>query len=152
MIIGSPLLGFVSDRILKSRKKVITICSSILVLEFVFLCIFPADLPHAALYCLFFIFSVCSSSIVAIGFTTTKELFPVHIAGTSVGLVNFFPFLGGALFMPILGRVLDLYPQVDGKYSLEGYSVILFILLGAAIATLICALLMKETCPANKSP
>ncbi|MDZ7761248.1 MAG: MFS transporter [Desulfovermiculus sp.] len=152
MIIGSPFLGFVSDRVLKSRKKVIVLCSSILVLEFIFLCIFPANLPHAALYALFFIFSLCSSSIVAIGFTTTKELFPVHIAGTSVGLVNFFPFLGGAVFMPILGRVLDLYPQTEGQYSLAGYSMILFILLGAAIATWICALFMKETYPADKNP
>lgn len=151
MIIGSPFLGYVSDRIFKSRKKVIILCSSLLVLEFILLSLFPAGLPIPALYGLFFLFSVCSSSIVAIGFTTTKELFPVHMAGTSVGLVNFFPFLGGALFMPILGRVLDLYPQTDGQYPQEGYAVILIILLGAAIATWVCALLMKETYPADKS-
>ena len=150
MIIGSPLLGFVSDRVFKSRKKVIVLCSSILVLEFVYLCIFPAGLSLAALYVLFFVFSVCSSSIVAIGFTTTKELFPVYIAGTSVGVVNLFPFLGGAVFMPLLGWVLDLHPQAEGAYSLAGYTTVLFILLGAALATCICALLMRETYPAKK--
>lgn len=148
MIIGSPFIGLVSDRVLKSRKKVIVICSTILFLEFVFLGLFPGGVPQPALYGLFFIFSLCASSVVAIGFTTTKELFPVRIAGTSVGLVNFFPFLGGAIFMPILGKVLDLYPKTaDGGYPLEGYTVVLMILLGAAAAALICALLMKETYP-----
>jgi sugar phosphate permease len=151
MIIGSPVLGFVSDRVLKSRKKVIVLCTSILVLEFGFLCIFPAGLPRPALYCLFFIFSLCASSIVAIGFTTTKELFPVRIAGTSVGVVNFFPFLGGAIFMPVLGWVLDIFPQTDGAYALKGYFVVLLILLGAAGAAWICALLMKETYPREQS-
>ncbi|MCF8106242.1 MAG: MFS transporter [Desulfohalobiaceae bacterium] len=151
MIVGSPLLGLVSDRVLKSRKKVIVLCSSILVLEFVFLCLFPGGLPRPALYGLFFVFSLCASSIVAIGFTTTKELFPVNIAGTSVGLVNLFPFLGGAIFMPILGKVLDLYPKTtDGGYPLQGYTVVLVILLGAAVAALICALLMKETYPSGE--
>ena len=52
-----------------------------------------------------------SAAIVVIGFTTTKELFPVEIAGTSVGTVNLFPFLGGAIFQPIVGRLLDAYPK-----------------------------------------
>ena len=80
------------------------------------------------------------------GFTTIKEMFPVEIAGTSVGMVNLFPFLGGAVFMPLLGRVLDAYPKTEtGEYSLEGYSTILLILLVSSCAAFVCTLLMKET-------
>ncbi len=146
MIIGSPPLGFISDKLMKSRKKPFVLCNLVLVIELVFLKIYPADLPRVALYIFFFVFSICASSVVIFGFTIIKELFPVEIAGTSTGMVNLFPFLGGAVFMPLLGRVLDAYPKSDtGGYSLEGYSMLILILLGASVLSLICALLTKET-------
>ena len=146
MIIGSPPLGFLSDRVMKSRKKPFILCNLVLVMELGFLSIYPTGLPHFILYILFFIFSICSSSVVIFGFTIIKELFPMEIAGTSTGMVNLFPFLGGAVFMPILGRVLDAYPKSDtGGYSLEAYAILIFILLGSSVLSLICTLLTKET-------
>jgi len=147
MIVGSPFLGLLSDRVLKSRKKVFVLCTSGLAFILLIFSIFPSDLSHATLYVLFFIFSICASSIVVIGFTMTKELFPVEIAGTSVGTVNLFPFLGGAIFMPILGKVLDAYPKSTAGYSVDAYSTILLILLGTSLAALICTFVMKETFP-----
>mgnify|MGYP001819164875 FL=1 len=146
MIIGSPLLGLVSDRVLKSRKKPFVICTLILAIEMLMLYLSPDGFSKPMLMIMFFIFSVCSSAIVVIGFTTTKELFPVEIAGTSVGTVNLFPFLGGAVYMPLLGRILDAYPQADNNgYSVEGYSTLLLVLFVSSIIALICTLLMKET-------
>lgn len=146
MIIGSPPLGFLSDKVMKSRKKPFILCNLLLVCELAFLAIYPAGLPHIALYVLFFIFSICASSVVIFAFTIIKELFPMEIAGTSTGMVNLFPFLGGAVFMPLLGRVLDAYPKTAaGGYSLEAYSMLIFILLGSAVLSLICTFLTKET-------
>ena len=151
MIVGSPLLGLLSDKVWKSRKKVFIFCTSFLTLLFGFLNIYPAGLPKVALYIIFFIFAVCASAIVVIGFTTTKELFPVTMAGTSVGAVNLFPFLGGAVYMPFLGWVLDLYPKsAAGAYSPDAYSKLLLILLGTSILALICTFLMKETYPTKR--
>jgi sugar phosphate permease len=146
MIIGSPLMGLVSDRVLKSRKKLFIICGVVLAAELLFLYLNPAGLPLAALYAVFFVFSLCASAIVIVGFTTTKELFPVAMAGTSVGAVNLFPFLGGAVYMPFLGRVLDSVPQSSpGCYAIDGYSRVLLILFVSALAALGSSLLMKET-------
>ncbi len=146
MIIGSPLLGFVSDRLLKSRKKPLIFCTFSLTIVLLIFYLFPTGFSKSILYILFFIFSVCSSCVVIIGFTTIKELFPVEIAGTSVGTVNFFPFFGGAVFMPLLGHVLDAYPKTEhGGYSLEGYSVLFLILLLSSAMALVCTFLMKET-------
>jgi MFS family permease len=148
MIIGSPLTSFVSDKVLKSRKKTFMLYTSLLVALFIFLNIFPSGLPIGALYMIFFMLSVSASSIVVMGFTTTKELFPVEIVGTSVGSVNIFPFFGGAVFMPIMGKVLDLYPKSpDGAYSFEAYSTMLLILLATSIVALGCTFFMKETFP-----
>jgi len=151
MIVGSPVLGFLSDRVLKSRKKVFVLCTLGLTLLLLFINIFPSGLPHAALYILFFIFAICASSIVVIGFTMTKELFPVEMAGTSVGTVNLFPFLGGAIFMPILGKVLDAYPKSTTGYSIDTYSKTLLHLLGTSFAALFCSFLFKDTFPGGVS-
>jgi sugar phosphate permease len=146
MIIGSPLLGYVSDRVLKSRKKPLVLCNTILVLEMGALYFFNSRLSLPLLYVAFFVFAVCASSIVVIGFTSTKELFPVEIAGTSVGTVNLFPFLGGAVYMPMLGSILDAYPRgTSGAYALEGYTSLLLVLLISAVVGLGCTLMMKET-------
>jgi len=148
MIVGSPMIGLISDKLVKSRKIPFIACSLILILVISLLYFFPAFFTKFSLCVLFFMLSVSSSAIVVIGFTVTKELFPVQIAGTSVGTVNLFPFLGGAVFMPLLGKVLDAYPKTpEGHYSVEGYSALLLVLLVAAIAAFVCTLFMKETFP-----
>ncbi len=146
MIIGSPLLGVLSDRVFKSRKKPFVVCSAILLVEMGLFYLFPTRFSLPMLYGAFFVFAVCASAIVVIGFTTTKELFPVEIAGTSVGMVNLFPFLGGAVFMPFLGSVLDAYPRdPQGAYAMDGYASMLLVLLVSAALALACTLFIKET-------
>lgn len=150
LIIGSPFMSFLSDKVLRSRKKVLTIFSALLCLLLIILNIYPASLSKMSLYIGMLLFSVSSSAIVVIGFTTTKELFPVEIAGTSVGTVNLFPFLGGAILQPVLGWVLESFPKVSpGVYSLAGYKAMLLVLLGASIIAFLCTFFMKETFPST---
>ncbi|MBM3300414.1 MAG: MFS transporter [Deltaproteobacteria bacterium] len=148
MIVGGPLMSLLSDRVLRSRKKVLMLFSAIVVALMLLLNIFPAGLSLLALYAFMLAFSISSSAIVVIGFTTTKELFPVEIAGTSVGTVNLFPFLGGAVAQPILGWILDSYPRTaSGAYSLEGYQALILVLLAASITAFACTFFVKETFP-----
>ena len=151
MIFGSPLLGYFSEKIVKSRKKVFIFCTGILTLILFILARFPAGGNQLLLYPLFFLFSFSSSAIVVIGFTTVKELFPVSIAGTSVGTINLFPFLGGAVFMPLMGKILDHFPKTAaGIYTPEAYTCLLSVLAGAALLAFICTFFMHETC--GKTP
>ncbi|MCX5861175.1 MAG: MFS transporter [Deltaproteobacteria bacterium] len=148
LIVGSPLISLLSDKVFHSRKKVLMLFSAVLCVLLFILNIYPNDLSTASLYIGMLLFSISSSAIVVIGFTTTKELFPVEIAGTSVGTVNLFPFLGGAILQPVLGWILEAYPKASpGVYSLSGYKAILLVLLGASIVALGSTFLMKETFP-----
>jgi sugar phosphate permease len=150
LILGSPFMSFLSDKVFKSRKKVITLSSALLVAELILLNLAPDRLPVFSLYILLFLFCVFASAVVVVGFATTKELFPVEIAGTSVGTANLFPFLGGAILQIVLGRVLDAYTKTpDGAYPLEAYSALLLILLAVGVAGLVCTFFIKETFPAG---
>ena len=111
MIVGSPFLSFLSNRIFRGRKPVLLLSSFIVLCLTALLAFCTEQLSITSLYLLCLTLGVFSSAIVVIGFTTTKELFPVQIAGTSTGLVNLFPFAGGALFQPFLGRCLHRFRQ-----------------------------------------
>jgi sugar phosphate permease len=90
---------------------------------------------------------IFASSIVIIAFTATKELFPTAIAGTSTGTVNLFPFVGGAVFQPVMGAILDRMGKVGGVYPASAYGGAFFACLGATIIALIAIVFMKETFP-----
>jgi len=145
MIVGSPLLSFLSNRIFKGRKPVMVLSSFIVVCLTALLAFYTDTLPTAALYLICLGLGMFSSAIVVIGFTTTKELFPVQIAGTSTGLVNLFPFAGGALFQPLLGYVLERGGRVGTAFALAGYKQAFLILFGCGLISFLACLFLKET-------
>ena len=106
MIFGSPLLSYVSSHIVRGRKPVLVFSSAFLLIFTAMLAFYTEKMSQPVLYLLCLGLGVFSSAVVVIGFTIAKELFPVRIAGTATGLVNLFPFAGGAVFQPILGYAL----------------------------------------------
>jgi len=147
MIIGSPLLSFISDRVLKGRKPVLVGSAVILILTWIPLAFFPARLNTWILALICFLMGIFASSIVVIAFTATKELFPTAIAGTSTGTVNLFPFVGGAVFQPLMGAILDKIGKVGGVYPAAAYGWAFFACLIATIIAFIAIVFMKETFP-----
>ena len=147
MIIGSPLLSFISDRVLKGRKPVLVGSAVILILTWIPLAFFPARLNTWILALICFLMGIFASSIVVIAFTATKELFPTAIAGTSTGTVNLFPFVGGAVFQPLMGAILDKVGKVGGVYSAAAYGWAFLACLIATIIAFIAIVFMKETFP-----
>lgn len=147
MIVGSPLLGFLSDRIFRSRKKILVVSAACVVVLMIPLVFADFQLGIPALYGWSFCLGVFGSAVVVIGFSTAKELFPVEIAGTAVGMINFFPFLGGAIAQPSIGAVLDAYGKLDTGYSLEAYRHAFLIYFAAALLAFAAACLTKETLP-----
>ena len=107
MVIGSPLLSFLSSNVFRARKPVIVLCSAAVLGITALLAFYTDRIPVSGLYLLCLGLGMFASAVVVIGFTTNKELFPVQMAGTATGLVNLFPFAGGAVFQPVLGLVLE---------------------------------------------
>ena len=143
LIISSPLLGFLSSRV--GRKSVFIGCSFLLIAVCAAFYAFTNRLPHITLYILFFCLCLSSSACAPVIVAATKELFPIPIAGTSVAIVNLFPFVGGPFFQIILGAILSRAGREGDAYSLAGYqNMFLSCLIGAFISLFVAAF-VKET-------
>jgi sugar phosphate permease len=143
MIFGSPLLGWSANRY--GRKPVLIGCSAILIAVTGTMSWLVDTLPLAALYFLFFWFFVTGGAIGPVVAAVSKELFPISISGTSVGVVNLFPFAGTTFFQILIGAVLTARSQGQGTYATAGYQIMFLICLAGAVVSLAAALLMRET-------
>jgi len=147
LVIGSPLLSNLSNRVFHARKPVL-LFSSFIVLVITATLFFAADgIPLYGLYLICLGLGMFSSSVVVIGFTATKELFPVQIAGTATGLVNLFPFAGGAIYQPLAGWLLEKSGSVNGVFTLTGYQHMFNLLLISAVIAMLACCFIPETFP-----
>jgi len=144
MIFGSPFLGFLSDRVLSSRKKVLMGGAATLCFCWVSLLAFHGNLPYVVLCGVFFFMGLTSSAIGFIGVTAAKELFPNDIAGTAIGTMNGFPFLAGIISQPVVGMILD-RSGTAAPYPSAAYLPMIYFFLAAAAVAFLCSLFVKET-------
>lgn len=145
MIVGSPLLSWLSDKVFKGRKPVLVVSAGAMLLISGLLAFNTDGMSRFGLYGLVFFMSVFSSAVVVIAFTMNKELFPVRIAGTATGLINLFPFAGGAVYQPLLGYILEQYPKNGTAFTLAGYKAAFLVLFVSALIAFGAALFTRET-------
>lgn len=143
LVIGSPLLGFLSNRV--GRKPVLIGCNFLLLAVCAAFYAFTDRLPPIMLYLLFFCLCLSSSASAPVIVSATKELFPIPIAGTSVAFVNLFPFFGGPLFQIIMGAILSRAGQGGDAYPVAGYQNMFLACLIGAFISLFVAVFLKET-------
>ncbi len=144
MIIGSPMMGLLSDR-LKRRKIVVIASSCILLLIMIFLYYGVSSIPTFGLYLICLGIGLFSVGTMAIGYALIKDMFPIEIAGTSTGIANFFPFLMGAIYQPLMGYILEINGKVGESYTAIGYQNAFLILLISSIIACLASFFIKET-------
>ena len=146
-VAGSPLVGWLSDKVLRSRKQVVVGCSLVFLAWALVTVLWPDRMPLAVLYVHSLVLGVTASAVVVVVFTSVKELFPLRIAGTATGLVNLFPFFGGAFMQVAVGWMLEGRTADQAPAGLYGRAFLLY--LAAAVISLVCAFMMRETHPAR---
>jgi sugar phosphate permease len=144
LIFGSPVVGWAANRF--GRKPVLIVCSLVLIAALGILLIFSTRLPLAALYGAFFLICLGGATSGPIQAAMSMEMFPVAMAGTAVGMINLFPFLGGGVWQVVMGAVLTENPSGVGHVP-GSYVYLLLVGLGAGIASLVAAVLLPETLP-----
>lgn len=145
LIAGSPLVSILSNKLFRRRKPTLILSSSIALCLTALLAFATASLSLPALYLICLGIGATTGAAVVIAFTAIKELFPLPIAGTASGLVNLFPFAGGAVFQPLLGFILEKNGRIAENFTTVGYAKAFFALFVCAVLACGCTFLMRET-------
>jgi MFS family permease len=146
-ILAGPLIGAYSDRIrLRCMPLLVT---SILSAIFSAMAFYIPNLPFWILYVLLFLFGVTCGSHPLV-FSLSREKNPEQISGTATAATNFFIMLGGVLFQPFMGKILDWHWSgnlVNGvrTYTLGDYKFALAVVPIGLLLSFILTLFIKET-------
>ncbi|MFP5223394.1 MAG: MFS transporter [Acidobacteriota bacterium] len=153
VISGGAFLSHLSNSLLKSRKMTLALSAAALCGLTGILSWRAGDLSGAELYGVFYLIGIFGGATPAIAFTTGKELFPISLAGTALGILNIFPFAGGALFQPLLGLILEHHGRdAGGSFTVEGYRAAFLALCLASAMLLAVCLTIKETLRPGRDP
>lgn len=144
MVLGCPLSGYLSDKILKSRKKVLLIGASLHILSYIPLIFMGGSLSTAQLYMLFLWYGITGGAFVS-NFACAKETVDPRFAGTAIGAVNVFLFSGGAFFQAVMGLVIGRFSALTGGgYSLPAYQAALAVAFAGLLLGTILFCFFKE--------
>lgn len=147
-MIGCPLSGFISDHF-KNRLIPIFVGA---VFCFIFLAIFlyVPDLSLNTLRALFLLLGM-SGSVQALVFAIARESSRPVIGGTAIALMNMLVMIGGVVFQPVVGMLLDMHWMgailANGvrAYTSDAFVFALSVLPIGVILSLITLFFMKET-------
>jgi MFS family permease len=144
---GAPLWGWFSDLI--GRRCLPIIATSIGALIVVCVLLYANHLSLSAVYLLSFCFGFFSSAQILV-FAIAREVTPIKIAGTTIGLLNMLVMVGGIIFPPIVGKLLDVFwigTMVDGArvYSAHAFTIALSVLPIGIVLGIVAMMFVRET-------
>jgi MFS family permease len=145
-IVGSPLLGWFSDKI---QRRLPTLYLSAIGTFFALVLIIYWTSPIWYSYILMFSFGFFSSGFLP-SFSIIREINPPNISATALGYMNMINMIGGALLQPLIGWFLDLRWKgqlADGSpvYDIADYHQALAVLPVLCFLALIVLFFIKET-------
>ena len=151
--IGSPLLGWFSDKI--ESRRVALIISALLGLSATLVLLYVPQLSYGCTYVVCFILGLGAGGQ-TVSFAVVKENNSPELVGTASGFNNLSVLIGGAIFQPLVGYLLqhsNSWRLENGVhiYSLESYQKALIIMPLCFLASLlISGLLIKESHPSRR--
>ena len=153
--IGSPLLGWFSDRIESSR--IALIISAILGLVATLILLYSSQLSYGWAYFILFVLGLGAGGQ-TVSFAVVKENNSSEFVGTASGFNNLSVLIGGAIFQPLVGYILqhteDSSRLVNGIhiYSISSYQTALLVMPLCFLGSLLIAtFLLKESHPSCRS-
>ncbi len=120
MILGCPAAGYISDRIMKSRRKVLIIGTVVYTITWAIIWMTAGQITSTHAYMAINFAYGFFGGFFVVSVAQIKELFPISIVGTSTAALNIFPFAGGAILQQVSRS--DAAHQVPG--ILQGHMAI----------------------------
>ncbi len=120
IMIGSPLVGFISDFL--NKRRLIMVCCAFLTFLTLLITCFCNELSFAALVTLFLMIGLLSGAQV-LGYSIVAESNPIEIGSTAMGFSNI-------LIMAGVGTVQLIFSAIHGHNANFSFSIILILVLG----------------------
>lgn len=149
--IGGPLLGWLSDS-LRNRLMPLLICS-LLSIGTILIVLYQPSIAKNNLWLWLFAFGVFTSAQ-SIVFALARESNVPWLAGTALAMTNMLVMLGGVLFQPLVGFLLDFISAAHtissnaaniNVFSMHGFQIALSILPISILLGIFSILFIKET-------
>lgn len=147
-IVSGPIIGAYSDRI-KRRRMPLILSSSFAAAMLCIVFYMPHMFSLYGLYVAFFLTGIsCGGHPLC--FSLGRENYPENVSGTAIATTNAFIMLGGMLFPPLVGELLDLHSTAIGIGGLPIHDASDYIfalsVIPIGVATgIILSLFVKET-------
>ncbi|WP_051305849.1 MFS transporter [Desulfogranum mediterraneum] len=143
MILGGPLLGFLAERVLKSRKKVLVLAAFGLVL-LTAATAFGNAMTLTGLFLWFGLLGMTTMAASPLSLTLVRTAFADDLAPTATGLANFFFLAGGALMQQAGGWLLETQGHTASTGTAEHYAPLFQAYFACALVALVAALLTRD--------
>lgn len=147
-VFGGPLSGWVSDRL--KRRNLILSVPPLMAIAVMLIILYKANLSYLSICAALFVFGICTS-VQSIVFAVGRELNSLKFAATACSFVNFVVMLGGMVFQPLLGKLLDMF--WDHRYihglqhlTLQNYrDALLIVPVAILLSSFLSLFILKET-------
>lgn len=147
-IIGCPLIGMISDRVVASRKKLASIVLSIYLLTLLLFCTILQPGRSFLLFPAYFSLGFFASGPILF-LAQLKEIFPGQIVGTAFTCNNFFSIGGAGVLQYLMGWIIERHPPVEHVYPIGAYREAFFLILAGLAVSLV--LYLRKAGPPSKN-
>lgn len=121
-IIGSPLIGWLSERLSWPKVTTLRVIISIYVISWIGITYCNAWLGAVGLSIMLMGMGFVAGGFISVFWGVIRETTPEKTLGMVSGLLNPAPFLGVAVFQGITGAILNRTERVDDLYPLSGFN------------------------------
>ncbi|MFA5960756.1 MAG: MFS transporter [Tatlockia sp.] len=145
--VGAPVAGFISDS--TGRRVLPLVIGAVMAFICISLVLYCPNLSYTALNILLFFYGLFSATEIIV-FIMGKENSGAKLSGTVFAAVNMIVTLGGVIFQPLVGKLLDTFGDsgvVSGEhiYSVLDYQLALSVLPISLLFVTILAFFMKDS-------
>lgn len=144
--VGAPVAGYFSDR--SGRRVLPLVVGAVMGLVCISLVLYYPGLSYNSLNILLFFYGVFTATEIIV-FIMAKENSGAKLSGTVFAAVNMIVTLGGVIFQPLVGKLLDSFGDshiVGGEhiYTVVDYQLALSVLPLSLLLVTILAFFMKD--------
>ena len=121
-IIGSPLIGWLSERLLWPKITTLRVIIAIYIISWIGITFCYSWLGAVGLSVMLLGMGLVAGGFISVFWGVIRETTPGKTLGMVSGLLNPAPFLGVAVFQMVTGAILNRTERINGLYPMSGFT------------------------------